>query len=69
MEIVSYDGGEYGNHNACGLYPIENVLKNDKSVYCSERPRCNLLLKHVGEAPFTLEKVVIRAPDRGFTAP
>lgn len=73
MEIVSCDGGEYryekhGN-SAYGGYPIQNVLRNDKSVYCSERPRCNLLLKHIGEMPFTLEKVVIRAPDRGFTAP
>jgi hypothetical protein len=69
MEIVSCDGGEYDKHSAYGLYPIQNVLKNDKSVYCSERSRCNLLLKHIAEMPFTLEKVVIRAPDRGFTAP
>lgn len=69
MEIVSCDGGEYDKHSAYGLYPIQNVLKNDKSVYCSERSRCNLLLKHIGEMPFTLEKIVIRAPDRGFTAP
>lgn len=69
MEIVSCDGGEYDKHSSFGLYPIQNVLKNDKSVYCSERSRCNLLLKHIGEMPFTLEKVVIKAPDRGFTAP
>ncbi|KAH7122419.1 hypothetical protein B0J11DRAFT_531457 [Dendryphion nanum] len=70
MEIVSCDGGEYEKHGPSGLsYPIQNVLKNDTSVYCSERSRCNLLLKHIGEMPFTLEKVVIRAPDRGFTAP
>ncbi|KAF2012771.1 hypothetical protein BU24DRAFT_319395, partial [Aaosphaeria arxii CBS 175.79] len=69
MEIVSCDGGEYGKANQSGLYNIHNVLKNDKSVYCSERSRCNLLLKHIGDMPFTLEKVVIRAPDRGFTAP
>ncbi|KAF2715203.1 hypothetical protein K504DRAFT_421752 [Pleomassaria siparia CBS 279.74] len=69
MEIVSCDGGEYDKYNSSGLYKIQNVLKNDKSVYCSERSRCNLLLKHIGEAPFALEKVVIRAPDRGFTAP
>ncbi|KAF2275205.1 uncharacterized protein EI97DRAFT_434442 [Westerdykella ornata] len=69
MEIVSCDGGEYQKSTPYGLYPIQNVLKNDKSVYCSERSSCNLLLKHIGEAPFSLEKVVIRAPDRGFTAP
>jgi hypothetical protein len=69
MDILSCDGGEYDKHQSSGLYKIQNVLKNDKSVYCSERSRCNLLLKHIGEAPFALEKVVIRAPDRGFTAP
>lgn len=70
MEIVSCDGGEYEKHGPSSLsYPIHNVLKNDTSVYCSARSRCNLLLRHIGEMPFTLEKVVIRAPDRGFTAP
>jgi hypothetical protein len=70
MDILSCDGGEYDNHHSSsGLYKIQNVLKNDKSVYCTERSRCDLLLKHIGGAPFALEKVVIRAPDRGFTAP
>lgn len=69
MEITSCDGGEYRKDNPSGLYNVQNVLKNDKSVYCSESARCNLLLKHIGEAPFALDKVVIRAPDRGFTAP
>ncbi len=69
MEIVSCDGGEHLKDNPPGLYKIQNVLRNDKSVYCSESSSCNLLLKHIGEAPFALEKVVIRAPDRGFTAP
>jgi hypothetical protein len=69
MDIVSCDGGEYKKDNHAGLYNIHNVLKNDKSVYCSESSRCNLLLRHIGDAPFALEKIVIRAPDRGFTAP
>jgi hypothetical protein len=69
MEIVSCDGGEYYERENPSLYKVQNVLKNDKSVYCSQSSRCNLLLKHIGEAPFALEKVVIRAPDRGFTAP
>lgn len=69
MEVVSCDGGEHQKDNTAGLYSVRNVLRNDKSVYCSERSQCNLLLKHMGEASFALEKVVIRAPDRGFTAP
>jgi hypothetical protein len=69
MEIVSCDGGEHRRDSPPGLYRVQNVLRNDKSVYCSESSQCNLLLKHIGEAPFALEKIVIRAPDRGFTAP
>ncbi|KAF2115064.1 hypothetical protein BDV96DRAFT_613031 [Lophiotrema nucula] len=69
MEVVSCDGGEYEKYSGHGNYKIQNVLKTDKSVYCSENPRCNLLLKHIGQASFTLEKVVIKAPDRGFDAP
>ncbi|KAF2261092.1 hypothetical protein CC78DRAFT_366722 [Lojkania enalia] len=69
MEVVSCDGGEYEKYSASRTYKIQNVLKNDKSVYCSESSSCNILLKHIGEAPFCLEKVVIKAPDRGFTAP
>ncbi|KAF2004522.1 hypothetical protein P154DRAFT_45883 [Amniculicola lignicola CBS 123094] len=69
MEITTCDGGEYEKYTSEGLYKVQNVLKNDKSVYCSERPQCNLLLKHIGEMPFVLEKLVIKAPDRGFTAP
>ncbi|KAF2823980.1 hypothetical protein CC86DRAFT_328051 [Ophiobolus disseminans] len=70
MDILSCDGGEYyDKDHPIGLHNVHNVLKNDNSVYCSESSRCNLLLKHVGDAPFAMEKVVIRAPDRGFTAP
>jgi hypothetical protein len=70
MEILSCDGGEYfDKDHPLGLHNVRNVLKNDSSVYCSESSRCNLLLKHIGDAPFSLEKIVIRAPDRGFTAP
>jgi hypothetical protein len=70
MEIISCDGGEYSDKDhPIGLHNVRNVLKNDSSVYCSESSRCNLLLKHIGDAPFSLEKIVIRAPDRGFTAP
>ncbi|KAF2026083.1 hypothetical protein EK21DRAFT_75007 [Setomelanomma holmii] len=70
MEVLSCDGGEYyDKDHPIGIHKVENVLRNNHSVYCSERSRCNLLLKHRGSAPFALEKIVIRAPDRGFTAP
>ena len=69
MEVVSCDGGQIKRDNPMRMYDVGNVLKNDKSVYCSESSKCNLLLKHIGDAPFALEKVVIRAPDCGFTSP
>lgn len=69
MEVVSCDGGQITRDNPMGDYDVENVLKNDRSVYCTESSKCNILLKHIGGAPFALEKIVIRAPDRGYTSP
>ncbi len=68
MEIVSCDGGEY-SEEFMSAYRAENVLKDDRSVYCTKTSHCNLILRHQGETTFCLEKIVIRAPERGFTAP
>ncbi|OAX80148.1 hypothetical protein ACJ72_05523 [Emergomyces africanus] len=67
MEIVSCDGGTY-EANGENSYP-ENVLLNDSSVYCTKSDRCNLILRHQGETPFCLKKIVIKAPKSGFDAP
>ncbi|PGH13942.1 hypothetical protein AJ79_03357 [Helicocarpus griseus UAMH5409] len=67
MEIVSCDGGTY-EANGENSYP-ENVLVNDSSVYCTKSDRCNLILRHQGETPFSLKKIVIKAPQTGFDAP
>lgn len=71
MEIVSCDGGHYNDSAGHGrfFYWPENVLRNDKSVYCTETNRCNIILRHQGETPFCLKKLVIKAPATGFTAP
>ena len=68
MEIVSCDGGTYSEPNGDSSWP-ENVLLNDTSVYCTQSDRCNLILRHQGETPFCLKKIVIRAPKTGFDAP
>ena len=68
LEIVSCDGGEYAN-DCLPSYGVQNVLRNDPSVYCTKSSRCNLMLRHRGEVAFTLERIVIEAPKRGFTAP
>lgn len=70
MEIVSCDGGLHTEAARHGReYLPENVLRNDKSVYCTDDNKCNLILRHMGETTFCLKKLVIKAPERGFTAP
>ena len=70
MEIVSCDGGHFTDHTGhVRHYWPENVLRNDKSVYCTENDKCNIILRHQGETPFCLKKLVVKAPERGFTAP
>lgn len=68
MEILDCDGGQLRDDNR-QLYRPENVLRNDKSVYCTENARCNLLLRHHNDDVFSLEKLIIKGPDKGFTAP
>lgn len=67
MEIASCDGGTY-EPTGESSWP-ENVLRNDPSVYCTKSDRCNLVLRHRGEAPFCLKKIAIKAPKTGYDAP
>ncbi|PYI10036.1 hypothetical protein BO78DRAFT_12753 [Aspergillus sclerotiicarbonarius CBS 121057] len=67
MELASCDGGTY-EPNGESSWP-ENILRNDTSVYCTKSDRCNLVLKHHGESPFCLKKIVIKAPKIGYNAP
>ena len=70
MEIFSCDGGLHTEAARQGReYWPENVLRNDKSVYCTDNNQCNLILRHMGETTFCLKKLVIKAPERGFPAP
>ncbi|KAE8145245.1 hypothetical protein BDV25DRAFT_165099 [Aspergillus avenaceus] len=67
MELASCDGGTYETGGESS-WP-ENILRNDSSVYCTKSDRCNLILKHRGETPFCLKKIVIKAPKSGYDAP
>ncbi|KAJ5179571.1 hypothetical protein N7492_002781 [Penicillium capsulatum] len=67
MEIASCDGGIYDPDGDCSF--ADNILRNDQSVYCTKSDRCNLVLRHRGEAPFCLKKIVIKAPESGFDSP
>jgi hypothetical protein len=59
MEIITCDGGMFSNESS---YAAENILKNDSSVYCTKGNRCNIVLGHWGDTPFTLEELVIQGP-------
>ncbi|GAP87453.1 putative regulator of chromosome condensation -like protein [Rosellinia necatrix] len=67
MELVSCDGGHYLDDTT--KYAAENILKNDTTVYCTEGPRCNIILRHQGATVFTLKELVIKAPRSNFTSP
>lgn len=69
MEIASCDGGYYGDGSDGNQHRPENVLRKDKSVYCTKRSKCDMVLRHQGETPFSVEKIHIESPNRGFTAP
>jgi hypothetical protein len=68
MEINSCDGENYYDEdNGESSWP-GNVLLDDTSVYCTKKSHCNIVLNHRGETPFSLKKIVIRAPKKGFDA-
>lgn len=70
MEIESCDGGLHADAARHGRdYWPDNVLRNDRSVYCTDRSNCNIVMRHQGTTAFCLTKLVIKAPERGFTAP
>ena len=65
--MISFTDG--GIHHDEKQYAHANILKNDKSVYCSRKNKANIMLSHWGEVPFVCTKIVIKTPDSGFSAP
>lgn len=59
MEIITCDGGMFSNESS---YAAENILKDDSSVYCTKGNRCNIVLGHWGDTPFTLGELIIQGP-------
>ncbi|KAG0199004.1 hypothetical protein BGX28_007633 [Mortierella sp. GBA30] len=66
FEMYYADGGEFN-----ATHGVENVLKNDSSVYCSRRPvNINICLKLAEpHQTFVLTQFKAKAPTTGFTAP
>lgn len=70
MEIVSNDGGEHQDPRSPSMFlGADNMLKSDKSVFCSERTSASVVMRHADETCFSLERLHIVAPEHGFTAP
>ncbi|KXS99309.1 hypothetical protein AC578_6736 [Pseudocercospora eumusae] len=70
LEIISCDGGEQRDPRSPTTYlGPQNLLRHDKSVYCSDRPSSSIVLRHGDDSPFCLEKLHIVGPEHGFTAP
>ena len=70
MEMMSCDGGLLTDtRGSIKEYCPENILCNDQTVYCSKADKCNIILRHQGETAFALNKIIIKAPERGFDAP
>lgn len=68
MEIASCDGGVYYDDGTGLSSRPSNVLVDDSSVYSTRQSRCNLVLRHRGETPFCVKKIVIKAPKEGYDA-
>lgn len=69
MELVSCDGGEHKDPRSTVDLGPENILRHDKSVYCSERPCVNVVMRHADDTAFCLEKLHVIAPEKDFTSP
>lgn len=69
MELVSCDGGEHKDPRSPEDLGPQNILRHDKSVYCSESSCVNIVLRHADDTAFCLEKLHIVAPENGFTSP
>lgn len=69
MAIKFCDGGTYETGTASENFAVENILLDDDSVYCTKDSRCNLILQHEGERPFTLKELIIKAPREGYDSP
>ncbi|OLN93898.1 hypothetical protein CCHL11_03447 [Colletotrichum chlorophyti] len=66
MEIVSCDGGLFDNTSS---YAYDNILRDDRTVYCTQSNRCNIILQHQGATLFSLKELVIKAPASNYSSP
>lgn len=70
FQVTLCDGGQYG-----GEYSINNILLDDASMYCSQRPKnIGILLEHKASLrgnpiPYALKSMIIKIPLSGFSCP
>ncbi|KAL9054767.1 MAG: hypothetical protein Q9162_003965 [Coniocarpon cinnabarinum] len=57
----------HGNDDGWGIICMErikNILKDDSIAYTSRQRRTNIVLQHAGQRLFTMNRAVIKTPDR-----
>lgn len=69
LDIASCDDPEYHTLSPGTTSWPQSTLQDDATVYCTRSNRCNILLRHASGMPFTLTKMVIKAPRSGFDNP
>lgn len=63
MHIASSDGETMGlPSDRIKSFSAENILRDDPTIYCTMLSACNIVLRHEGETPFSLERLVIKTP-------
>ena len=65
MELVSCDGGQHMKDPSQEYLPAY-VLKDDEKVYRTNSNQANILIRHTGDMPFSLTKLVIKAPKNSY---
>lgn len=77
MALQYCDGGVFEEGVCCpehnipnkDFFGVQNIFKDDKSVYCTEGSHCNIIIQHEGGRPFTMKELIIKAPRSGYTSP
>ncbi|KAK9463556.1 uncharacterized protein V1516DRAFT_668087 [Lipomyces oligophaga] len=64
MKLIFCDGGWHGDN-----YLPQNVLVRNTAVYCAQKSKCNMILRHNSGQAFSVHSIRIEAPTTGYTCP
>ena len=57
------------NHDLLQPHPVQNVVKNDKTIYAAPGSQCNIVLQHPGLTGFTVKRIIIKTPRHPVAVP